>query len=226
MNEAELTILSLLSEGARFGHDLHTVIEERGLRQWITIGFSSIYYLLNKLERQQMLRSELRLDASGVARKFYTLTDAGRGILQTAIADLLRQPRALGSGFELGLANLHVLKPAQVYQTLSHHLADLRGRYEAIAQSWQRHQSETLISDTLRALYTHNLQMMQAEIHWLEGFINDWLARYPEANRPATQPRRDDADPSESQAATKIHRRTTPQPAKQLQRIKRPPKEE
>lgn len=226
MNEAELTILSLLSEGPRFGHDLHTVIEERGLRQWITIGFSSIYYLLNKLERQQMLRSELRLDPSGVARKFYTLTDAGRGILQTAIGDLLRQPRSLGSGFELGLANLHVLKPTQIYQTLSHHLADLRQRSEAIDQAWQRHQRDSTLPDTLRALYTHNLQMMQAEITWLEGFIADWLTRYPEANRPSTQPRPSDADLGENKAATKLHRRDTPEPAKQLQRMKRPPKVE
>ena len=109
MTDAELTILSILAEGARHGHEIQQIIHDRGLRAWIAVGFSSVYYILNKLERIQMVSSELRNDGRGPARKLYRLTDAGRGILQTAIVELIRQPTGLGTGFELGLANLHVL---------------------------------------------------------------------------------------------------------------------
>jgi DNA-binding PadR family transcriptional regulator len=222
MSEAELTILSLLSESARYGHELQNIIEERGLREWVTIGFSSIFYLLNKLERQSMIAGELRPDPSGVARKLYHLTDAGRGVLQTAVADLLRQPHAFGTGFELGLANIGVLKPPQVYQNLSHHRADLRLRLETVEKSWERHQhEEDAPAEHIRALYTHSISVMKAELEWLTGFLQDWVQRYPEVER--TSPAR---ATDSHKAATVINRRPTPDPAKLIQKLKRPPKVE
>jgi DNA-binding PadR family transcriptional regulator len=223
MSEAELTILSLLSESARYGHELQSLIDERGLREWVTIGFSSIYYLLNKLERQGMIEGELRSDPSGIARKFYHLTEAGRGVLQTAVADLLRQPHAFGTGFELGLANIGVLRPTQVYQTLSHHRSDLRNRLDTIQKSWERHQHEEKSSDAITALYTHSIAVMKAELDWLTQFLKDWAARYPEVERPPSQPTR---TTDTHNAATLLARRSTPDPAKLIQKLKRPPKSE
>ena len=42
MTDAELTILSLVAEGAQYGHQIQQIIDERGLREWITVGFSSV----------------------------------------------------------------------------------------------------------------------------------------------------------------------------------------
>src|SRR5262245_37149179 len=175
MTDAELTILSLVAEGPRYGYEIQQIIDERGLREWLTIGFSSIYYILNKLERQEMLASQLRAEGPGPARKVYEITEAGRGVLQTAIADLLRQPRSLGTGFELGLANLTALKPHQVYKVLDHHRIDLQQRLEAVTKAWERHQKEDapLVSDHIRALYTHSISLMNAELNWLTEFIGD-----------------------------------------------------
>ena len=50
MTNPELAILSLIAEKPRHGYDIEQVIEARGMREWTEIGFSSIYYLLNKLE--------------------------------------------------------------------------------------------------------------------------------------------------------------------------------
>ena len=51
MTNAELAILSLVAEEPRHGYDIEQVIEARGMRDWTEIGFSSIYYLLKKLEK-------------------------------------------------------------------------------------------------------------------------------------------------------------------------------
>lgn len=224
MTDAELTILSLLAQGARYGHDIQQLIDERGLREWVAIGFSSVYYILNKFEKQGMVTSELRAEGRGAARKLYSLTEAGRGVLQTAVSDLLRRPRSLGAGFELGLANLYVLKPAQVYQVLSYHRKDLQEQYLAVKQSWERHRHEGDDStrDHIRALYTHSLAMMEADIAWLGNFLEDWRARYPSVEREAANAARSDAH-AESSAATQIHRSPTPDPLKMIQRLQRPP---
>ncbi|MBI5666641.1 MAG: PadR family transcriptional regulator [Chloroflexi bacterium] len=221
MTDAELTILSLVAEGPRYGYEIQQIIDERGLREWLTIGFSSIYYILNKLEQQNIVTSRLQPEGRGPARKVYSITEAGRGILQTAIADLLRQPRALGSGFELGLANLRALKPRQVYQVLRHHRSDLQYNLDAVEKAWQRHQQEgTANGDHILALYTHSIAVMRAELEWLDTFLNDWKTRYPgvEQDNPS-----DDTDPST--ADTRVNSRTqSSDPVKMIQRLKRLPK--
>ena len=60
MTNKELAILGLVAEGPGYGYQIEQVIEERGMRNWTEIGFSSIYYILNKLEKEGWLTSELR----------------------------------------------------------------------------------------------------------------------------------------------------------------------
>jgi DNA-binding PadR family transcriptional regulator len=220
MTEAELTILSLVAEGDRCGHEIQGVLDERGLREWLTVGFASVYYILSKLERQKLL--EAKAAGRSPAQQCYRITEAGRGVLQTAVADLLRQPRALGAGFELGLINLHVLKPHQVYKVLTDHRADLQQRLDAIEQSWGRQQvnGDAPPVDHIRALYTHSITLMRAELEWMTAFIEDWLRRYPGADRAAA---RSEAEQSEHSAPTRLHRQPTPDLARMLQRLRRPP---
>jgi len=220
MTDAELTILSLVAEATRYGHEIQQIIDERGLREWVTIGFSSVYYILNKLENQRLISSELRAGGRGPNRKQYSITDAGRGVLQTAISDLLRQPRSLGTGFELGLANITALKPRQVYTALKHHRNDLARQLQMVEQSWQRHQQGEDVPAHIHALYTHSLAMMRAELEWLTSFVESWQARYPAVD----QAQASDETPAVTahNNVTQIHRRATPDPDKMLQKLRRP----
>ncbi|MBZ0292352.1 MAG: PadR family transcriptional regulator [Anaerolineae bacterium] len=206
MTESELTILSLVAEKPCHGYEIQQIIDERGLREWLAIGFSSIYYILNKLEQQGLLTSELDINGPGPARKIYQITDAGRGLLQTAIQERLSQLRSFGSGFELGLANLNAMSPRQVYQALVQHRASLVQRLESLQKAWARHQQDdNPLQDHTRALYTYSLSIAQAELTWLMDFLESWVARYPQA---ANQPPGSDAV----------------NPAQVIQRLKRPPR--
>jgi DNA-binding PadR family transcriptional regulator len=211
LSELELTILALVAEGPRYGNEVERVIEERGLREWLLVGSSSAYYVLGKLEKQELLKTE----AGEAGKLFYELTEAGRGVLQTAIADLLEQPRPLGSGVELGLANLHVLKPVQVYQAIVKRRAAQGQKLLAAEQQWERHQQEGRITDQQQALYTHGIAVMRAEQEWLDLFIDEWRQRYPAVETETTS--------DEDSKPTQIHRRTAPlNPAKLVQRVQRP----
>lgn len=221
MTDAELTILSLVAETPRYGYEIQQVIDERGLREWLTIGFSSLYYVLNKLERQNMLSSQLQPEGRGPARKVYTITEAGVGVLQTAVSELLRQPRSLGSGFELGLANLRALKPRQVFIVLHHHHSDLKQGLEQVETAFARHKQEHPDGEHIHALYTHSIAMMRAELEWMSAFLADWKTRYPGVERD------DNHNPQEidpSSAVTRMNPRTAQSdPAKMIQRLKRLP---
>jgi DNA-binding PadR family transcriptional regulator len=225
MTDAELTLLSLLAEGPRYGYELQQIVDERGLREWLTIGFSSIYYILNKLEQQNMVRSQLRSDGRGPARKVYELTDAGRGVLQTAISNLLREPRVPGSGFELGLANLHVLKPSQVYKVLMHHRDDLRSQLEYVSLGWSRYQAgRQTMEANIHALYTHSIAMMTADIQWLDDFLAQWQIRYPAVMDDLPQKLAPASDTGDlHKARTVLHQQEPPDSLKRIQRLRRIP---
>ncbi|MDZ4159188.1 MAG: helix-turn-helix transcriptional regulator, partial [Anaerolineaceae bacterium] len=57
MTNAELAILSLLVERALHGYEIERIIQERGIRDWTEIGFSSIYYLLKKLKNKGLIEA-------------------------------------------------------------------------------------------------------------------------------------------------------------------------
>jgi DNA-binding PadR family transcriptional regulator len=51
LTDAELLLLGLVAEMPRHGYELDQVIQQRGMREWTEIGFSSIYFVLGKLEK-------------------------------------------------------------------------------------------------------------------------------------------------------------------------------
>jgi DNA-binding PadR family transcriptional regulator len=78
MTNAELVVLSLIAEQPRHGYEIEIVIEDRGMREWTEVGFSSIYYILKKLEKAGLITGHMELaDGKGPARKVYRLTPQG-----------------------------------------------------------------------------------------------------------------------------------------------------
>src|SRR5579859_4644275 len=124
MNDAELALLSLLSEGAQSDIDLHNAIESRGLRRWTAIGVSSMYYILDKLTQQGLIEPL----PSALPVRRWRITDAGHNILQTAVSDLLSTPHPHARSFELGLANAHLLKTSQIRTALYNYRQGLNTR--------------------------------------------------------------------------------------------------
>src|SRR3989304_5788294 len=60
MRNADLAVLGLLMEQPRHGYQIEQVIQERNMRDWTEIGFSSIYAILGRLLKQGHLQAPLR----------------------------------------------------------------------------------------------------------------------------------------------------------------------
>ncbi len=184
MTDAELAILSIVAEGPIYGYDIQTVIAERGLRAWTNIGTSSMYYVLEKLERQGLIVGTSTAEADDVARRQYRITTAGYGVLQTSVADLISTPREYGDGFELGLANLHVLRASQIRTAFFTYRQDLLSR---IGQARERLENleTTGAPFNVTAMLDHQIALLQAETNWIATFIEEWEAQAPVDTPPA-----------------------------------------
>ena len=179
---SELAILSLLAERPRHGYDIEQVIEQRGMRNWTEIGFSSIYYLLNKLENAGMIRSRMESSSGkGPIRKVYELTDPGRETWQQAALVALSQPEPCHLPIQIGLSNLPLLPKAQALMALRAYTDTLEETKTALVTR-QANQGVPLPYQ-VDAMFGLSLAMIDAEIHWLKSFIAE-VSEEPE-NNPA-----------------------------------------
>jgi DNA-binding PadR family transcriptional regulator len=170
MNNKELALLGLLTEGPKYGYQLEGDIEARGMRDWTEIGFSSIYYLLNKSEARGWVRATLEPSAKGPARKRYVLTEEGWSVLRQAVTRRLAAPSPNSGELDLGLAFLSILPPEQVSEALSAYQQSLRAGLAHVNQRWER-SGKGHLPEHVDTLFSHSLNQIQSELDWVTQLL-------------------------------------------------------
>jgi DNA-binding PadR family transcriptional regulator len=168
MTSAELAILSLITEQPCHGYEIEQVIEERGMREWTELGFSSIYYLLKKLESKSLIEGELKEAERGPARKVYRITPNGTQALHASVVEALSVPGRCYPPLLLGLSNLSGIPPAEALAALRHYHAALSQRLEKLRASWEERRP---VPDFVDAMFDYSLTMIRAEMAWVAEFI-------------------------------------------------------
>ena len=171
MTNAELAILSLIAEQPRHGYDIEQVIETRGMRDWTEIGFSSIYYLLNKLEKASLIESQLqRSEGKGPARKVYTITQAGRQAHLEGTLEALSNPQSGSTPFLLGLSNFPGVPREQMLSALNTYVQNLDARLQ---QMQGRADAQHPVPPFVDAMFGYSRALIEAERSWIQKFIEE-----------------------------------------------------
>jgi DNA-binding PadR family transcriptional regulator len=168
VTNAELAILSLVAEQPRHGYEIEQVIEERGMRDWTEVGFSSIYYLLKKLEQERLIESRLEPAGRGPARQVYQATPAGNAALRAAVRETLSTPARPSSPLQLGLANMPALPRGEAVAALQQYRAELAGRLRHVRA---RQRAQQPLPYFVEAMFDHSITLIKAELRWADRFI-------------------------------------------------------
>jgi DNA-binding PadR family transcriptional regulator len=172
INEREAAILGLLCETPLYGYTIEKIIEKRGMRHWTDIGFSSIYYILKRLENRNFIKSSCQLQEDKPSRKVYTITDTGRCILKEKIGLLLSQSKRIASPFDIGLAYLHLLSDEEAVACLKDRVIALQIAIDRV-KSHQDHHRQNKKPFFIIALSDHALVHLRTEKSWVETFIEE-----------------------------------------------------
>jgi DNA-binding PadR family transcriptional regulator len=170
MNEREAAILGLLFEKPLYGYTIEKIIEERGMRHWTDIGFSSIYYVLKCLERRNLIVSSCRQQENKPSRKVYTITLEGEQQMRAKVSSLLSQNQRIVSPFDLGVAHLQLLSTSETIACLNERIKALDIAIEHIKTHRIQHE-KTKNPYFLLALSDRALAHLCAERSWVEKFI-------------------------------------------------------
>jgi DNA-binding PadR family transcriptional regulator len=168
MTNAELAVLSLVVEQPRYGYEIEQVIEVRGMRDWTDVGFSSIYYLLNKLEKDGLIVSQLQQpEGKGPARKVFGITQIGRETHLAGVIEALSTPQQTNSSFLLGLSNLPFLSTDQALEALDTYRTQLEERLVGILA---RAETQLPLPPFVEAMFSYSQVLIEAEINWVKNF--------------------------------------------------------
>jgi DNA-binding PadR family transcriptional regulator len=164
LTDGELTVLGLLVEQPLHGYELERVIEERGVRAWTALGFSSIYYVLDKLAKRDLIEPT-GPPSSGKARTTFRPTAEGRELCAAATRDALStltppRPRVL-----IAMANSPGLPDADVAAGLTRRLAALR---EQLADVRATRTRQAPLPTAAAAIFDYGEAMLAADISWTE----------------------------------------------------------
>lgn len=169
MKNADLAILGLIVEQPRYGYEIEQVIEQRTMRNWTEIGFSSIYHILGRLEKNNYVTARLQESAGrGPARKVYELTEDGRAAWYEATLFALSTPVRCDQSFFLGLVGLPAVPRDEALLALENYKQRLNDRRDQANARWQEIGDDSFY--VVDAMFDHSLHLIDAEIEWIEKF--------------------------------------------------------
>ena len=164
-SDADIVVLSLLAEQPRHGYDLDRVIEQRGYRQWTSLAFSSVYYLLKRLSERGLLEPD---EGSQGRRTVFRLTKAGRRELRQAAGERVLTPAPPTAG---------VLPALNAYARLDHPglMAALVRRAEALQERLDElcRLRAQVDEEHALAIFDYEILRQEADLTWTRTLLEE-----------------------------------------------------
>ena len=162
-SDADIVVLSLLAEQPRHGYDLDRVIEQRGYRQWTSLAFSSVYYLLKRLSERGLLEPD---EGSQGRRTVFRVTEAGRRELRQAAGERVLAPAPPSAGVLPALNAYSRLEDPALAALLARRAEALLGRLDELRALRAQVDEEHAL-----AIFDYEILRQEADLTWTRTLL-------------------------------------------------------
>ena len=162
-SDADIVVLSLLAEQPRHGSDLDRVIEQRGYRQWTSLAFSSVYYLLKRLSERGLLEPD---EGSQGRRTVFRVTEAGRRELRQAAGERVLAPAPPSAGVLPALNAYSRLDDPALAALLARRAEALLGRLDELRALRAQVDEEHAL-----AIFDYEILRQEADLAWSRSLL-------------------------------------------------------
>jgi len=172
ISNAEAALLGLLSEQPMYPYQIEQQIKYRDMRFWTELSLSSIYKLLQKLEKDALVIRKDEISPENRLRKLYTISDKGKKLLEEKIEALLSEPEHIRWQIDIGTYNSNLLSPKKVHAALLRYRAALEKKvseYKALLKFLQEEECPTYRF----AVANRPIFLLKGEIQWVDSYIKD-----------------------------------------------------
>lgn len=126
LSHVAFAVLGLVAEQESHAKKINERIEERGMRNWTDIGKSSIYGVLKKLRKDELVNmriEEQKEEGKAYTVKIYTITKYGLKVLKAKVYDTLRSFKGRReSDYDLALSMLPILSKEEQIEAFTNSL--------------------------------------------------------------------------------------------------------
>ena len=162
-SDADIVVLSLLAEQPHHGYDLDRVIEQRGYRQWTSLAFSSVYYLLKRLSERGLLEPD---EGSQGRRTVFCVTEAGRRELRQAAGERVLAPAPPSAGVLPALNAYSRLDDPELVTLLVRRAEALLGRLDELRALRAQVDEEHAL-----AIFDYEILRQEADLAWTRSLL-------------------------------------------------------
>lgn len=165
-------ILYYLNIKPTHGYEIQLFIKVSGMDQWAKVQSGSIYYALNKLEKEKCIQV-LREERTGSrVRKIYEITDLGREELEREMRKELATPIIeTGSLKYIVYPMISVLSPGETKSIIKKHIADL-SETKKYWETWRDVKCGADASKIMRLSFDMTIHSLEDQIAWHEELMN------------------------------------------------------
>lgn len=126
LSHVAFAVLGLVSEQESHAKNINDKIEERGMKNWTEIGKSSVYGVLKKLRKDELVNmriEEQKEEGKAYTVKIYNITKFGLKVLKEKVYNILRNFKGRReSNYDLALSMLPILSKEEQIEAFTNSL--------------------------------------------------------------------------------------------------------
>ena len=170
LNHREFVVLGLVAEFPSHAYSINQRIDERGMRDWTSIGKSSIYSDLSNLEENGLV-DYYREEVDNRMRKVYSITDYGSNILTTKTYNVLKDFNGKNDeDFYVGFSMLPILTEEQQIDAFTSSLNSITKHKKELEDMLEENSNMPL---NVRGLFLHPIKILNTDIEFLNSVLEE-----------------------------------------------------
>ncbi|NVM37429.1 MAG: PadR family transcriptional regulator [Candidatus Lokiarchaeota archaeon] len=170
LNHREFVVLGLIAEFPSHAYSINQRIDERGMRDWTSIGKSSIYSDLNNLEKSKLVDS-YREEVDNRIRKVYRITDYGFEVLKKKTYNAIKE--FIGKNdenFYVAFSMLPILTKEQQIEAFTNSINKIKINIKGLEDMLGENSHMPL---NVRGLFVHPIKILEIDIEFLNWVLEE-----------------------------------------------------
>ncbi|WBW96272.1 PadR family transcriptional regulator [Oceanirhabdus sp. W0125-5] len=169
----KVLILYYLSIKSTHGYEIQKFIQTNHMDRWTKIQSGSIYYALNKLEKQGFIVLKEEIGSGSKARKIYGITDKGRDELKELVnKELDSEICAIGSDKFIIYPMLNTLDKEIMISQINNHINKLKDKKDYM-EKWQNIKVDQNTLEVERISFEMMIKNLEYQIKWHKALIKE-----------------------------------------------------
>jgi DNA-binding PadR family transcriptional regulator len=171
VSNAEAALLGLLNEQPMYPYQIEQEVKYRDMRFWTELSMSTIYKLLEKLEKVALVLRTNEVSSKNRLRKLYAISDEGKRRLKEKIKALLSSPEHIRWQIDIGTYNSNLLTTKEVQAAMLTYRKSLEKQIHEYEELLKFLQSEECTPYRF-GVATRPIFLLKGEIQWVDSHLD------------------------------------------------------